>query len=234
MQIAGVDGCRGGWLCIARDLVSGEISSEVFASISSLLDRFPRPVVLAVDIPIGLPEKGPRESDKLARKMLGRPRASSVFPAPIRPALAASNRKEANEITRSVDGRGVGAQAWGLYSRIREVDQILLANPLARRFIHEVHPEVSFMHWNNGSAIIQSKKSGDGTAIRRALIEEHFGEEVHDAVRREQPHSLVAKDDVNDAFAALWTAERIRSGAAQVIPNPPEMDSMGIETGIWY
>lgn len=234
MQIAGVDGCKGGWLCISRNLVSREVSSEVVASLTSLRAWVARPVVLAIDIPIGLPETGRRQCDELARAMLGSPRASSVFPAPIRPALVASDRNGADAITRSVDGRGVGAQAWALYFRIREVDQLLTADAMARQFTYEVHPEVSFTQWNGGSAVVESKKSATGMAIREQLIDGHFGEEARNAVRHEQPRSLVADDDINDAFAALWTAERISSGSARVIPDPPEIDSIGIEMGIWY
>lgn len=234
MQIAGVDGCKGGWICITRDLTSREISSEVVASISSLLDRVPRPVVLAIDIPIGLPETGRRRCEQLARGILGRPRASSVFPAPIRPALVASDRKEADAITRSVDGRGVGAQAWALYFRIRQIDQFLTADATARQLTYEVHPEVSFAAWNGGLAILESKKSANGMAIRRRLIDGYFGEQARNAIRREQSRSLAADDDINDAFAALWTAARIYSGSARVIPDPPDVDSNGIAMGIWY
>jgi predicted RNase H-like nuclease len=166
--------------------------------------------------------------------MLGRPRASSVFPAPIRPALAASDRKQADTITRSVDGRGVGAQAWGLYARIRDVDQLLTRSAGDRRFIYEVHPEVSFTAWNGGSAIVESKKSATGMAIRRRLIDGYFGEQARNTARHKQPRSLVGDDDINDAFAALWTAERIYSGYARVIPDTPEIDANGIAMGIWY
>ena len=237
-SIIGVDGCKGGWLSIARELDSGEISAEVLPTIGGLLKQKPLPLVAAIDIPIGLTDAGPRRCDRLARQMLGRPRASSVFPAPIRPALAAKNRQEANEITRSVDGRGVGAHAWNLYSRIREVDRVLTDNHWARRFLYEVHPEVSFLGWRGGwtggAAIAQSKKSVEGAFIRTKLVDEHFGKQARSEIRAGHPRSLVADDDINDAFAALWTADRIRVGHAQVTPNPPEIDSLGIGMGIWY
>jgi len=113
LVIAGVDACKGGWIYISSDLASGEVSSEVFSSLESLLDRTPRPIALAIDIPIGMTDSGPRECDKLARAMLGHPRSSSVFPAPIRPALEAKDRKEADEIARSVDGRGSAPKPGG-------------------------------------------------------------------------------------------------------------------------
>jgi predicted RNase H-like nuclease len=141
---------------------------------------------------------------------------------------------EADAVSRSIDRRGVGAQAWGLYSRIREVDRILWARPLARRFIYEVHPEISFAAWNGGVSLAQAKKSEEGMNIRTGLVDDYFGREVRSAVRQKHPSSLLADDDINDAFAALWTAERICSGGAGVIPDPPHLDSLGIEMGMWY
>ena len=232
--IGGVDACRGGWISIFKDLASESIFSDVFSSIESLLNRTTRPIALAIDIPIGLTDSGQRECDGLARKMLGHPRARSVFPAPIRPALYARNRSEADEITRSVDGRGVGAHAWGLYARIREVDQILGADPLARRIIYEVHPELSFMAWNGGIVLPEPKNTERGMSIRAHLVDSHFERKAREAIRQRHAPNLVGDDDISDAFAALWTAERIQSGLAQVIPNPPEIDSVGIEMGMWY
>jgi predicted RNase H-like nuclease len=232
--IAGVDGCKGGWICISKDLLSAEISTEVFPSMGSLLKRIPRAVVLAVDIPIGLPDSGPRKCDALARKLLGSPRASSVFPAPIRPAIEARSREEADEITRSVDGRGVGAQAWGLYARIREVDEIVSTDALARRRIYEVHPELSFMYWHGGIALAESKKTEAGMAVRVRLIDDHFGKDLRQQVRQQHPRSRVHDDDVNDAFAALWTAERILSDSVKIFPDPPQWDALGIEMAMWF
>jgi predicted RNase H-like nuclease len=44
----------------------------------------------------------------------------------------------------------------------------------------------------------------------------------------------VADDDIYDAFAALWTAERIHAGTAEVIPDVPEIDSFGLEMRMWF
>ena len=54
-----------------------------------------------IDIPIGLLDKGPdeRSCDKAARKLLGK-RASSVFPAPARQALDASDYQAALAVNR--------------------------------------------------------------------------------------------------------------------------------------
>ncbi len=233
-DISGVDGCKGGWIAIRKDVASGEISSVIYTSGEKLTSESPKPVVLALDIPIGLSDSGPRQCDILARKMLGQPRGSSVFPAPIRPTLTATDRTEANSISRSVDGKGVGAQAFGLYLRIREIDEIMRRDEKARGYIHEVHPELCFMAWNNGEPIVESKKSHQGMSIRLDLVKSHFGERVARSVRQRHSASQVADDDIYDAFAALWTAERIHLGIAKVIPDRQEIDSFGLPMAMWY
>ncbi len=185
---AGVDACKGGWIYIAEELPSGRIFSELFSCMRDLIENTPKHAVLGIDIPIGIPESGRRRCDRLARKMLGRPRSSSVFPAPIRPALTAENRKEADRITRSIDGRGVGAQAWNIYARIREVDEIVRKTTKIRNIIHEVHPEISFKMMNQGNTIQESKKTTEGKRTRESLIDEHFKSKDRESVRRK--HAL--------------------------------------------
>lgn len=233
-HISGVDGCKGGWISIRKEIDSGEISSEVYFSARQLINQFRNPDVLALDIPIGLTESGPRQCDILARKMLRQPRGRSVFPAPIRPALAASDYREANTISRSVDGKGVSAQAFALYPRVRDIDKIIRSNDEACGFVYEVHPELCFMAWNDGEPIQEPKKSHDGMNIRLDLVKSHFAEEAVSSVRRIHPASQVANDDIYDAFAALWTAERILLETAKSIPDQPEIDPLGLPMAMWY
>ncbi len=128
----------------------------------------------------------------------------------------------------------MGAQAFGLYPRIREIDEIIRSDKRACGYIREAHPELCFMAWNDGKPIRESKKSHEGVRIRLGLVRSHFCETVVDAVRQRYAPSVVADDDIYDAFAALWTAERIHLGIAKVIPDPPEIDAFGIPMGIWY
>jgi len=44
----------------------------------------------------------------------------------------------------------------------------------------------------------------------------------------------VAPDDIADAFAALWSAERLLAGTAQRLPEAPVHDSYGLPMHIWY
>src|SRR3990172_2675763 len=94
VAIAGVDGCRGGWLAVI-DTENGSLQAPgVFEHFADLLTASPYLRVIAVDIPIGLGERAPwtRECDRQARALLGR-RGVCVFPPPIRQVLDVRDHK---------------------------------------------------------------------------------------------------------------------------------------------
>jgi predicted RNase H-like nuclease len=232
--IAGVDGCNFGWVCITKDLENGALNSRIFRSADELFAQTLTPAVFAIDIPIGLTNSGPRQCDIQARRLLGARRGTSVFPAPIRPVLNVASRVEADKIHRSIDGRGVNVFSWNLYPRIRDVDAELQKNSQLRDMVYEVHPELSFTALNDGVPIIEVKRNSKGESIRRSLVENHFGAGVFDEIRKNHYIKDVANHDINDAFAVLWTAERIYCKKAVSIPSELESDSVGLRMGIWY
>jgi predicted RNase H-like nuclease len=225
--IAGVDGCPSGWLCIFQEMPARSLTSKVFPTIADLFAFAPQLQALAIDIPIGLTESGPRACDLGARGLLGGGRASSVFPAPIRPALQASSYPEACEASFRAQGKKLSKQSWAIYPKIREVDQLLLDRADLRERVYEIHPEVTFAEWNGG-AILEPKRSGSGFLPRHELVTRHFGADAFKAVRALHSRSRVADDDILDAYAALWTAERIVAGTARTLPPEPALDSIGL------
>jgi len=114
MRVIGVDGCRGGWVCIALDGAGG-FSPEWWVSpdFEYVVERQPPADLVLVDIPIGLLDNGPerRAPDVLARRVLGGKQASSVFSAPIRPVLEAADYDAANGLSRRLTGRGLSRQS---------------------------------------------------------------------------------------------------------------------------
>ena len=75
--VLGVDGCPAGW--VGALLVDDRVTLRVAAGIGPLVASLPvAPVVVGIDIPIGLPDDGPREADRLARVELPPGRKSSV------------------------------------------------------------------------------------------------------------------------------------------------------------
>ncbi len=231
--LAGVDGCRKGWFRVCRDSDSQEIRFDVLETAEELVSTLPCPIVVAIDMPIGLPEAGARECDVAARQLLG-PRRSSVFRAPIRPSLTATSRLEADSITRSVEGKGVSAQAWGIYGKVKSVDCALANDAKLRSAFCEVHPEVSFLAWNDRQPMAFSKKKREGRRERAVLAEAWLGEGILARARGGELRKHLADDDILDAIAALWTAHRIASGAAETLPESPPRDRAGLPMRIVF
>jgi predicted RNase H-like nuclease len=200
----------------------------MYPTAHALIFQKPRPAVLMIDIPIGLTNGHGRQCDTMARALLG-PRHVCVFAAPIRPALHAGTRQQASQITHGIDGRKVGCQAWAIVPKVGEVDAVLSANPRLQNRVFEVHPEVCFYEWNDRSAFQDGKKSQAGRTARQTLI----GNVRFAAVRNAFAIGQVGHDDIADAFAALWTAERKLLGQALAIPANPLIDQFGLRMEIW-
>jgi len=225
--VAGIDGCKAGWLCVLKDLATGKIDARILARIDAVLSLDPRPEILTVDVPIGLTDSGPRKCDLEARALLRKPRSSSVFPAPIRPLLAARCYEEACQIGQSVDGRRLSKQTWAIVPKIREVDTFLRSDASLTTWIREVHPEVCFCCWNGGKAMIHRKKSPEGKAEREKLVTPLYGQ-AYRAAQLSLPRGSYRNDDLLDAFAALWSAERVYTCQSIVLPCEPPKDSFGL------
>ncbi len=68
--VAGVDGCRAGWVWFKVDVTSLATSVEVVDLLKLLTGRPSDLACLGIDIPIGLLD-GSRACNKVARRMLG-------------------------------------------------------------------------------------------------------------------------------------------------------------------
>jgi predicted RNase H-like nuclease len=234
MWVAGVDGCRTGWFCALRETEGGKLSFQLVGSAAGLVQLRHEPAIVAIDIPIGLPDRGSRACDVEARRKLGQPRGRSVFPATIRPALAARTREEASKITELRDGRRVSAQAFAIVPKIREVDELLAERAEARLRLREVHPEVSFAAWNGDSPLVPGKRTATGRSARLTLVEAWLGKGVLAAARGGRSQGAVGDDDILDAIAALWTATRMAAGTALTLPSDPPRDARGLSMEIVY
>jgi predicted RNase H-like nuclease len=199
--------------------------------LDSLLSELADATVIAVDIPIGLSESGERSCDPAARQLLHPPRASSVFPAPIRQVLGETDYLSACAIHRSADGRGMSRQAFAILPKIREVDVALNRDSGLRPRVREIHPEVCFAVWNAGIAMRHKKSSSEGRAEREQLIEAKWPGERATLAATIQGRGYQA-DDLNDALAALWTAGRIDAGFAVVLGSR-SVDRTGLPMEMW-
>jgi predicted RNase H-like nuclease len=209
-RCAGVDGCLAGWVVATRD------GAWVVESIAELIAM--NFSVIGIDMPIGLPNEELRACESLARRFIS-PRGSTIFPTPPRACLDAIDYSHACEIARSITGKAISKQAWNILPKIKELD-IVVATAASDRII-EVHPECSFTAMND-NRVLPPKRTTDGIAMRSASIERVFGT---------TPTALkgARRDDILDAYAVLWTAERFARGDHQVLPETTEQrDHRGV------
>ncbi|MFN2324152.1 MAG: DUF429 domain-containing protein, partial [Trueperaceae bacterium] len=181
-------------------------------------------------IPIGLTEKGQRACDRAARKLLGRPRGSSVFSSPVRGVLGIRGYREACDAHRRIDGRGMSRQSYAIMDKIEQVDAVLRSGPASlRERVVEVHPEVAFCLWNDGQPMTHPKKTAAGRGERQGLIEAAWPGVVDELVLElDATGARYGVDDLHDAFAALWTAQRVRARTAKTLPDVPPIDRFGL------
>lgn len=205
--VAGADGCRGGWVLAMlhpdRRLVV-EVVPRLDAAIADV--DAGRLAALAVDMPMGLPDGGPRACDVAARQRLGA-RRSSVFPTPVRATLGAPTYAEALALSRGACGRGLSRQAYNLLGKMAELDAVV--RPHLQDRVVEAHPEMAFARLG-GEPCVHAKRTAEGRTERLALLR---GAGLGDLAGLRLAGA--APDDVLDAAALTLTAARVRDGAAE-------------------
>jgi predicted RNase H-like nuclease len=236
---AGVDGCRGGWIAAFLRPDDTKARVRVVPRFLDIVSAPEAPAIVAIDIPIGLPERsghGGRAAENLVRPLLGL-RQSSVFSVPSRAAVYAGDYGEACRLALATcdPPRKVSKQLYLIAPKICEVDGILCADPALARRVFEVHPELAFWRLNGGRALAEPKKVKGrpyppGLALRRQLLIEAG---LADSIIDDDPPPGAGVDDVLDALACAITARRIFSGIAQPFPDPPPRDARGLPMAIW-
>jgi predicted RNase H-like nuclease len=245
MRVTGVDACRRGWVAVTLEgagwpagqsdgteraghdapppgTAPGWVSAvRVHETLAGLLDADEVGVV-GIDMPLGLLESGWREADRAARGLLG-PRRSSVFAIPPRAVWAQASYQVASRLCRELTGQGLSIQAWGLRAKLLEADRY---RDTGRHPLYEVHPELAFCAMA-GTPLAHSKHTAAGRDLRRELLS-RAGIAVPSPVR------AAPVTDVMDAAAVAWSAWRIATGRAVVVPAQPEHDRHDREIAIRY
>ena len=200
----------------------GEVVPLFAATLSELCEAAAPVTVVAVDMPIGLSDAGPRRCDVAARPLLGR-RRSSLFAPPVLEALAFDTYADANRWSKERTGHGISKQAWMLRPRIQEVRRLAEDGALP---LFEAFPELSFRALNGGHPLSHAKRTWTGMAARLALLRSAGIELPVEAGAAGD----VAADDLVDAAALAWSAARIARGDAECLPA-------GVDPGeptIWW
>lgn len=260
--IAGLDGCRAGWIAViatartdaagaAAPFESADLVARVFPRFDFLLDALPGDAIVAVDMPIGLPERieGPgRAAEKAARPLLAE-RQSSLFSMPARQAVEAGAGPFRSELHRrecyqeacliaarlSHPPRRISIQGFGLFPKIVEIDRVLAADPRLCERVIESHPELALALLNGGAPLASPKKIRNridpaGMEDRRRLL---AAAGLPRAFLYQPAPAGAAQDDFLDACAMLFVAGRHAAGRAVPHPSPPDRDARGLPIAIW-
>jgi predicted RNase H-like nuclease len=237
--VAGADGCPAGWLVVLSDVRGlAEPCARIVGGFGAILELPEAPRIIAIDMPIGLPERvtiGGREPDIKARAVLGK-RQSSVFAMPSRAAVMAEDYAAACEMALKTSDppRKIAKQAYQLFARIREIDAAM--TPELQERVYECHPEVAFWAMNGRQPLGEPKKVRSrphvlGLGLRRTLLSGAGFPEAFltgTAFRA----SAAGPDDFLDACACAWTAGRILAGTAITFPDAPPRDARGLRQEI--
>lgn len=222
MRISGVDGVPTGWVvCV----LSGtgrvrDVRWSVVPSASDVLEVTAGCDAVGIDIPLALPSGAARrDAEILAAARLGTAR-SSLFPTPPAPVLDATSYVEACALAQQVTGRKISLQAWNIVPKIREFQRVTLPSSVV-----EAHPELSFRTLAPG-VDLASKKTARGAGQRIAALSGWVGP----AELFGDLPAAARLDDVLDALAAAWTAERVARGTAEFLG--PGTDDRGRSTAI--
>lgn len=235
-QVAGVDGCRAGWFVVVASATRQKVLQLndfcVAKTFADVLSKTTGCNLVCVDIPVGLSDGAkPRECDVAARRILGRSRASSIFPPPIKPCLAAQEYETASQICFEHSGKKLNRQSFFIMGKVREVD--LAMTPQLQQRVREIHPELSFWALAGGKPAKHNKKTLAGRNERIVLLSAIFSDLQQFVTQARQPKK-VGPDDILDAVAAAWTAGQAVVGKAKTLPENPEFDSMGLKMEILY
>lgn len=192
-----------------------------------------RGVFVTIDVPIGLPESTRfRCCDVEARRRLGK-RQSSVFMTPGRYLLTAQDYPETRRMVeerrrQEPETKGVGAQAWSIVPKIREVDVFPRSEPKCQEWLLEVHPEVCFLAWSD--RLLYGKHSAVGQMERLGLTREEFPDAERAILEDLNATHKVDLTDILDAYAALWTALRRTNNDHETLVEVETLD--GIQVGM--
>ncbi|MCB0650670.1 MAG: DUF429 domain-containing protein [Saprospiraceae bacterium] len=234
MAIAGVDGCKKGWLMIKYD--NDRYTYAVHENFTGLIGAHSDLQRIFIDIPIGLSSDDfIRTVESSLRKELPG-RQSTVFNPPCREALKFTDYESAKSINQKTEGKSLSIQSFFISSKIKEVDDFLLKGNRQLE-IYESHPELCFKYLNPPQQVLLTKKSkNEGIKDRLAILEKYDPEIsplYHDILGNTQRKD-VKKDDIVDAIC-LCLANRLAGPAGlSFIKDKQARDDAGIDIKIAY
>jgi len=227
-RVAGVDGCRNGWLVVESALNVNEATWKIVSdwnAIGAVAD------VVAADMPVGISVNGVRQCEVEARKILSGC-ASRVFKTLPRGALRFSQNDwaSANHWSKAQGFGGISKQVWNIRPKMMEIDKVISRRVQSR--VYEAHPELAFARLNGGTPLASKHTKAGLVARQRLLAREGFGQ-----LRQwlgDLRGSGAKADDLLDACALVLTARHVVAGTALSLPKTPVRDERGLRMSIVY
>lgn len=210
--VAGVDGVPGGWVIAFVD--GGAVRWAVVETAADVLAATVDRAAVGLDIPLGLPRNTRRDCDALTAQRLGAAR-SSVFPAPPRPVVRAGSYERACAVAQRLTGRKISMQTFQILPKIAQWDGVEVPATVL-----EAHPELSFRTLAPDIAFA-GKKTVRGSGQRIAAL----GRWLDVATALGDLPGGAALNDVLDALAVAWTAQRWTRGEAGTLGG--DLDERG-------
>jgi len=230
----GVDGCKAGWLAIAVT-EKGKWHMGIHPDIGTLWNNYSDASLILIDIPIGLPDKEPysRACDMTARRLLGQPRASSVFPVPCWQAVR--EKPHAKWVNHRTTGKKLTKQTLGIIDKIEQVNKLLVYEVATRKSFREIHPEICFWALNSSKAMFYNKKRSMGIVERLGLLSCIYpiSRDIYDYALNEYSRKEVARDDILDALVGAVTGLLGRDKLV-TIPEKPDLGYQGLPMEMVY
>jgi predicted RNase H-like nuclease len=229
--VAGIDGCPAGWIAVLWD-GGDRLTSQLCEDFGAVM-ALPAEVI-AVDMPIGLPETSGRPPEREVRSQLG-DRQSSVFAVPATPAIYCEDYREACRVNllHSDPPRKISKQCFHLFPKMREIDALI--DPSQQSRIYESHPELAFWVMNGETPLPLPKKLKSapyppGLDLRRELLRKS-GVPI-DSLKADYRRRDVGADDLLDACACTFVAWRILNRQSIRFPAKPPLNARGLRMEI--
>ena len=200
MRVAGVDIAEGSWLVLWMD--DGVVVDWVM--VDTLEGKLDDADVVAIDIPLHLPENRiGRVAEEEARRLLG-PRSSTVFSSLPVELYRGEYTQEQRELARRRFGRSFSKQSWNIGWAVLDA-----ARAKSTGWI-ETHPELAFLELTGSP--LPSKRFWPGVRRRIDALEDA-------GVRVPELGGSVKTTDVLDAAVCAYVASRYARGEARWVPE---------------
>lgn len=232
MAIAGIDGCKQGWLMVKYK--NDQYRFAVYENFKALMNANTDLERIFIDIPIGLSSKGFTRTveSSLRKKLPGR--QSTVFNPPCREALAFDDYNLAKTENLKIEGKGLSIQAFFISKKIKDVDDFLLQNNPGS-LLFESHPELCFKYLNPEKKVLQTKKAtAEGAKERLEILLKHDRKilSLYQDILRNTKRKDVKKDDILDAVCLCIASKQAKEKGPEFIEDDNNKDLKGIPVRI--